>query len=81
MQAMDHAAMVVRSRGLQDSFSAVARLPSRSSPPSPGTRWAVARVGAAVADFRIAADNAKLGQPEILLGLIPAPAAPAPVPF
>ncbi|MGQ4481726.1 enoyl-CoA hydratase/isomerase family protein, partial [Streptomyces sp. SAS_276] len=27
MQRMDHAAMVVRSRALQDSFSAVARIP------------------------------------------------------
>jgi enoyl-CoA hydratase/carnithine racemase len=27
MQAMDHAAMVARSRGLQDSFTAVARIP------------------------------------------------------
>ena len=49
MQAMDHAAMVLRSRALQDAFTAVARIP-----------YPV-----------IAGENAKLGQPEILLGVIP----------
>ncbi|MFK0021667.1 enoyl-CoA hydratase/isomerase family protein [Streptomyces sp. NPDC090798] len=71
MQAMDHAAMVVRSRGLQDSFSAVARIPKPVVAAVTGYALGGGCELALCADFRIAADNAKLGQPEILLGLIP----------
>ncbi|MFJ9337680.1 enoyl-CoA hydratase/isomerase family protein [Streptomyces sp. NPDC101733] len=71
MQAMDHAAMVARSRGLQEAFTAVARIPK----PVVAAITSYALGGgcelALCADYRIAADNAKLGQPEILLGLIP----------
>ncbi|MER5472685.1 enoyl-CoA hydratase-related protein [Streptomyces sp. NPDC002935] len=71
MQAMDHAAMVVRSRALQDSFTAVARIPKPVVAAVTGYALGGGCELALCADYRIAADNAKLGQPEILLGLIP----------
>ncbi|MGW3307808.1 enoyl-CoA hydratase/isomerase family protein, partial [Streptomyces sp. NPDC001073] len=71
MQRMDHAAMVVRSRALQESFSAVARIPKPVVAAITGYALGGGCELALCADFRIAADNAKLGQPEILLGLIP----------
>jgi enoyl-CoA hydratase/carnithine racemase len=71
MQAMDHAAMVVRSKALQDSFSAVARIPKPVVAAVTGYALGGGCELALCADFRIAGDNAKLGQPEILLGLIP----------
>ncbi|MEU7132494.1 enoyl-CoA hydratase-related protein [Streptomyces sp. NPDC046261] len=71
MQHMDHAAMVARSRGLQDSFTAVARIPKPVVAAVTGYALGGGCELALCADFRIAADNAKLGQPEILLGLIP----------
>jgi enoyl-CoA hydratase/carnithine racemase len=71
MQAMDHTAMVVRSRALQDSFTAVARIPKPVVAAVTGYALGGGCELALCADYRIAADNAKLGQPEILLGLIP----------
>ncbi|MCC3776037.1 enoyl-CoA hydratase/isomerase family protein [Streptomyces sp. UNOB3_S3] len=71
MQHIDHAAMVARSRGLQDSFTAVARVPKPVVAAVTGYALGGGCELALCADFRIAADNAKLGQPEILLGLIP----------
>ncbi|MCA6094199.1 enoyl-CoA hydratase/isomerase family protein [Streptomyces sp. SCA3-4] len=71
MRNMDHAAMVARSRGLQDSFTAVARIPKPVVAAVTGYALGGGCELALCADFRIAADNAKLGQPEILLGLIP----------
>ncbi|MER7643903.1 enoyl-CoA hydratase-related protein [Streptomyces sp. NPDC126522] len=71
MQRMDHAAMVVRSRALQESFTAVARIPKPVVAAVTGYALGGGCELALCADFRIAADNAKLGQPEILLGLIP----------
>ncbi|MCB5177911.1 enoyl-CoA hydratase/isomerase family protein [Streptomyces antimicrobicus] len=71
MQAMDHAAMVARSRALQDSFTAVARIPKPVVAAVTGYALGGGCELALCADYRIAADNAKLGQPEILLGLIP----------
>ncbi|MER6537092.1 enoyl-CoA hydratase/isomerase family protein [Streptomyces sp. 900105755] len=71
MQNMDHAAMVLRSRSLQDSFSAVARIPKPVVAAVTGYALGGGCELALCADYRIAADNAKLGQPEILLGLIP----------
>lgn len=77
MQNMDHAAMVARSRALQDAFTAVARIPKPVVAAITGYALGGGCELALCADYRIAADNAKLGQPEILLGLIPAPAAPS----
>ncbi|MEV6510478.1 enoyl-CoA hydratase-related protein [Streptomyces sp. NPDC051642] len=71
MQRMDHAGMVVRSRALQESFTAVARIPKPVVAAITGYALGGGCELALCADFRIAADNAKLGQPEILLGLIP----------
>jgi enoyl-CoA hydratase/carnithine racemase len=71
MQAMDHAAMVVRSRALQESFTAVARIPKPVVAAVTGYALGGGCELALCADYRIAGDNAKLGQPEILLGLIP----------
>ncbi|MGY0491659.1 enoyl-CoA hydratase/isomerase family protein [Streptomyces sp. WG-D5] len=71
MRDMDHAAMVTRSRGLQDAFTAVARIPKPVVAAVTGYALGGGCELALCADFRIAADNAKLGQPEILLGLIP----------
>jgi len=71
MQNMDHAAMVLRARDLQDSFTAVARIPKPVVAAITGYALGGGCELALCADFRIAAENAKLGQPEILLGLIP----------
>ncbi|MFF9014653.1 enoyl-CoA hydratase/isomerase family protein [Streptomyces sp. NPDC014870] len=71
MQVMDHAAMVKRSRALQDSFTAIARIPKPVVAAVTGYALGGGCELALCADYRIAADTAKLGQPEILLGLIP----------
>ncbi|MGW5616872.1 enoyl-CoA hydratase/isomerase family protein [Streptomyces sp. NPDC003877] len=71
MQAMDHTAMVLRARALQDAFTAVARIPKPVVAAVTGYALGGGCELALCADFRIAAENAKLGQPEILLGLIP----------
>ncbi|MFF2926359.1 enoyl-CoA hydratase/isomerase family protein [Streptomyces celluloflavus] len=71
MQAMDHPAMVLRSSALQDSFTAVARIPKPVVAAINGYALGGGCELALCADFRIAADTAKIGQPEILLGLIP----------
>ncbi|MFF8954341.1 enoyl-CoA hydratase/isomerase family protein [Streptomyces sp. NPDC014894] len=71
MREMDHAAMVVRSRELQESFTAIARIPKPVVAAVTGYALGGGCELALCADFRIAGENAKLGQPEILLGLIP----------
>ncbi|MFJ1744880.1 enoyl-CoA hydratase/isomerase family protein [Streptomyces sp. NPDC088116] len=71
MREMDHAAMVVRSRALQESFTAVARIPKPVVAAVTGYALGGGCELALCADFRIAAADARLGQPEILLGLIP----------
>ncbi|GHG04145.1 enoyl-CoA hydratase/isomerase family protein [Streptomyces zaomyceticus] len=71
MQVMEHVAMVKRSRALQDAFTAVARIPKPVVAAITGYALGGGCELALCADYRIAADNAKLGQPEILLGLIP----------
>ncbi|CAG7608077.1 enoyl-CoA hydratase/isomerase family protein [Actinacidiphila bryophytorum] len=71
MQGMSYEDMVDRSGPLQEAFTAVARIPKPVVAAVTGYALGGGCELALCADIRIAADNARLGQPEILLGLIP----------
>lgn len=71
METLMHADMVRESHGLQSCFSAVARIPKPTVAAVTGYALGGGCELAMCADFRFAADNAVLGQPEILLGIIP----------
>jgi enoyl-CoA hydratase/carnithine racemase len=71
MAEMSYPDMVRRSVFLQSSFTAVARIPKPVVAAVTGYALGGGCELALCADIRIAADNAKLGQPEILLGIIP----------
>jgi enoyl-CoA hydratase len=71
MATMSYADMVKRSGALQAAFSAVARIPKPVAAAVTGYALGGGCELALCADVRIAADDARLGQPEILLGLIP----------
>jgi len=63
--------MVDKSVGLQSAFTAIARIPKPTIAAITGFALGGGCELALCADLRIAGDTAKLGQPEILLGIIP----------
>lgn len=71
MAEMSYTDMVKRSGALQSSFAAVARIPKPVVAAITGYALGGGCELALCADVRFAADNAVLGQPEILLGIIP----------
>ncbi|TDQ53607.1 enoyl-CoA hydratase/isomerase family protein [Actinorugispora endophytica] len=71
MADMDYVRMAEHSRTLQSSFTAVARIPKPVIAAITGYALGGGCELALCADFRVAADDARLGQPEILLGVIP----------
>jgi enoyl-CoA hydratase/carnithine racemase len=71
MAEMSHADMVARSSGLQSSIGAIAEIPKPVVAAVTGYALGGGLELALCADVRFAADNAKVGQPEILLGIIP----------
>jgi enoyl-CoA hydratase/carnithine racemase len=71
MAGMTYVDMVQRAGALQDCFTAVARIPKPAVAAVTGYALGGGCELALTADFRVCGDNAKLGQPEILLGIIP----------
>ena len=71
MQAMSYTDMVVASVGLQDFTKALAAVPKPTLAAITGYALGGGCEVALACDFRLAADNAVLGQPEIQLGIIP----------
>ncbi|MCW2785900.1 MAG: short chain enoyl-CoA hydratase [Marmoricola sp.] len=71
MADMSHPDMIKRSAGLTSAFTAVARIPKPVIAAITGYALGGGCELALCADVRFAADNATLGQPEILLGIIP----------
>jgi enoyl-CoA hydratase len=71
MATMSYTDMVDRAAALQSAFTAVARIPKPVVAAVTGYALGGGCELALCADYRVAADTAKLGQPEILLGIIP----------
>ena len=71
METMSYTDMVEHSALLQDFTKALARLPKPTVAAITGYALGGGCEVALACDFRIAADDARLGQPEILLGIIP----------
>jgi enoyl-CoA hydratase/carnithine racemase len=71
MADLGYAEMAERSRKLQAAFTAVAKIGKPVVAAVTGYALGGGLELALCADFRVVAENAKLGQPEILLGIIP----------
>lgn len=71
MVDMTYADMAGRAAALSSAFDAVARIPKPVVAAITGYALGGGCELALTADFRVAADDARLGQPEILLGVIP----------
>lgn len=71
MSGMAYQDMLRASADLQDSFTAVARIPQPTIAAITGYALGGGCELALCCDLRIAAEDARLGQPEILLGIIP----------
>ena len=69
--AQDHATMIRDADRLQDAFGALAHIPKPVIAAVTGYALGGGCELALTADFRVSADNARWGQPEILLGVIP----------
>ena len=71
MKDMSYVDMLARADRLQQCFAAVARIPKPVIAAVTGYALGGGCELSMCADFRVVADNAKMGQPEILLGIIP----------
>ena len=71
MAELTYAEMAHRAGPLSSAFDAVARIPKPVVAAVTGYALGGGCELALTADFRVCGDNAKLGQPEILLGIIP----------
>ncbi|MFN7244082.1 MAG: enoyl-CoA hydratase/isomerase family protein, partial [Dietzia cercidiphylli] len=71
MRQMPYAQMLTEARELQSAFTAVAEIPQPTIAAITGAALGGGMELALCCDRRIAAERAKLGQPESLLGIIP----------
>ena len=71
MATVDYATMLDEVAPLQAAFDALARIPKPVVAAVTGYALGGGCELALTADFRVCGDNSKLGQPEILLGIIP----------